>query len=204
MPRVTVTAPDCPPQPYSFDLDMQSVGIGRGPENAIIPHGGATSTNHAVMERISGGFVLRDLDSTNGTKLDDVDMKAIDLLDGTTALLGDVTFEFSLSEEEKDALSSELFHSQQEPQVADTPALPKKIGKGAAPAQPQVVAASPVRPRRPALVSQQQSSGGNGIAFVLITLVCLALGLAIRHNQEAGRFSFWEAFQQTEAPASAK
>ncbi len=214
MPRVTITVPEGQPQPYRFDLDTQSVSIGRNPESDILPTGGACSVDHAVMERVSGGFILRDLNSTNGTKLNGQDMDVIDLKDGMTALLGNVDFHFELSDEEKHSLLDEEFKPSQrskgEPEQA---ALPKKIGKGAAPAQlasqsqqsPTLAAPRSVAPPPQMSMSQPSSSGGmGGLAAILITAACVALGLALRHNKETGSMNFIEAFQQTEVPASAK
>ena len=71
MPRITITVPDKLPQPYRFPLDRQVVMIGRGSENDIVIECGSVSLRHAEMVRVEGGYELRDLDSTNGIKLDD-------------------------------------------------------------------------------------------------------------------------------------
>ena len=107
MPRVIITAPDQTPQPYRFQLDRQAVQMGRGSENDIAINCGSVSVNHAVMERVEGGYQIRDLDSTNGTKLDGSRMPIIPLRDGLSVKLGDVSFDFSLTDEEKQALARE-------------------------------------------------------------------------------------------------
>ena len=61
MPRVTITVPDRNPQPYRFQLDRQAVNMGRGSDNDIVIEDGSVSVRHAVMERIEGGYQLRDL-----------------------------------------------------------------------------------------------------------------------------------------------
>ena len=103
MPRVTITVPDKMPQPYRFPLDRQVVMIGRGSENDIAIDCGSISVRHAEMVRIEGGYELRDLGSTNGIKLDGRRSDAIALRHGATVRLGDVAFDFQLSEEERDA-----------------------------------------------------------------------------------------------------
>ena len=70
MPRVTITVPEKNSQPYRFALDRKSVTLGRGSENDIVVDCASISVHHAVMERIEGGYQLRDLGSTNGTKLE--------------------------------------------------------------------------------------------------------------------------------------
>jgi len=214
MPRVIITVPEGQPQPYQFDLETQSVSIGRNPDSEIVPAGGACSVDHAVMERVPGGFVLRDLDSTNGTKLNGQNMDVIDLKDEMTALLGNVEFSFQLSDEEKEQLFSETFTpSQRVKGEPESVSKPKKIGKGAAPvrknAQPvqsPALAAPRSSPPPPQVVMRQPSSSGGmgGLFAILITAACVALGLAIRHNKETGSMNFIEAFQQTEEPTSAK
>ena len=207
MPRVVILAPEGTPQPYRFDLDRQSVSIGRDPESDIIPTGGAVSTKHAVMERVSGGFVLRDLNSTNGTKLDGREMECIDLIDGMEALLGDVTFSFELSEEEKRSLSEEPFSPAQREKAAAKSGLVV-----AAPAAKRVATvskstANPAAvPAAPPVVSQhaKASSPLSGIVFVLLSALAIVIGLAIRHHQETGSPNFLEAWSQSAPPSPAE
>lgn len=108
MPRVTITVPDQALQPYRFDLQRKVVTIGRAGENDIVVGCGSVSGKHAEMHRVEGGYELIDLDSTNGTKLDGVRKKKIDLSTGMIVKLGDVEFGFTLNEEELATLASEV------------------------------------------------------------------------------------------------
>ena len=65
------------------------------------------------MERVKGGYILRDQDSTNGIKQEEALMEVIDLVDGMEVLVGDVTLEFTLSEDEIEELEQEEFTSHQ-------------------------------------------------------------------------------------------
>jgi len=107
MPRVTITIPDKKPQPYRFQLDRKVTRMGRGSENDIVIDCASVSVHHAEMERVEGGFQLRDLGSTNGIKLDDDRKEVIPLRNGMTLTIGDVAFDFQLTEGELDALSRE-------------------------------------------------------------------------------------------------
>ena len=69
MPRLTITVPDQVAQPYRFSLERQIVHFGRGDDNDVHIDSGSVSSEHCVMERIIGGYVLKDLGSTNGIKL---------------------------------------------------------------------------------------------------------------------------------------
>lgn len=107
MPRVTITVPDQKPQPYRFQLDRKLTRMGRGSENDIVIDCASVSVHHAEMERVEGGFQLRDTGSTNGIKLEGERKDLIPLRDGMTLKVGDVSFDFQLSDEEKEALSRE-------------------------------------------------------------------------------------------------
>jgi len=107
MPRVTITVPDKNAQPYRFQLDRQVVTLGRGSENDIPIESGSVSVNHAEMRRIEGGYELIDIGSTNGIKLDGVRQQVIPLRSGATVKLGDVAFDFLLTDEEREALARE-------------------------------------------------------------------------------------------------
>ena len=108
MPRVLITIPDQKEQPYRFTLERQEVHLGRGSNNDIVIDCPSVSARHAVMERHGGRYQLRDLGSTNGTKIGDEPMDVIPLVHGTYAKLGDVSFVFSLSDEEKAVLDALL------------------------------------------------------------------------------------------------
>ncbi|SHJ12492.1 FHA domain-containing protein [Rubritalea squalenifaciens DSM 18772] len=110
MPRITITEPGRSPQPYRLKLDRESTSIGRASDNDIRIEAGSASTHHCVMKRVSGGFILEDLKSTNGLKVDDTRFSVIDLEDDLTVHIGDdVEFHFTLSDEELEQLSEEDF-----------------------------------------------------------------------------------------------
>lgn len=107
MPRVTITVPESTPQPYRFDLFREVVTIGRGEENDIIVGCGSVSGKHSEMRRVKGGYHLIDMGSTNGIKVDGVRHQTLVLQTGMIVKLGDVEFNFTLSEEELAELASE-------------------------------------------------------------------------------------------------
>lgn len=108
MPRITITIPDGATQPYRFDLNRKLVTIGRGSENDITIDCRSVSVNHAIMKRVEGGFKLRDMDSTNGTRLDGEKESEIFLKNGIDVKVGDVDFDFKLTDEEEEALAIEV------------------------------------------------------------------------------------------------
>jgi pSer/pThr/pTyr-binding forkhead associated (FHA) protein len=174
MPRVIITAPDQTPQPYRFQLDRQAVQMGRGSENDIAINCGSVSVHHAVMERIEGGYQIRDLDSTNGTKLDGTRMPIIPLRDGLSVKLGDVSFDFSLTSEEKQALAREK-PPLESPIIAEDPntVAPKKVAR------------PPARQLQPQF---QTTSSAQSFMMMVVFLVLAALafwiGLSMRHQKD--------------------
>lgn len=113
MPRICITVPNKTPQPYRFPTDTEVVKIGRSAANDVVIEHGSVSSHHCEMRRVKGGFILADLDSTNGIHLDEQEMEIIDLKDGLDAEVGDVLFNYQLKEEEAEELSQEKFKSRQ-------------------------------------------------------------------------------------------
>ncbi len=189
MPRVTITVPDKTAQPYRFQLDREVVTLGRGSENDIAIDSGSVSVNHAEMRRISGGYELRDIGSTNGIKLDGTRYETIPLRSGSSVRIGDVTFDFTLTEEELDALALEK----------SATGLPP-IKSGSDEPSPKVAQ------QRPSYAAAQSSGSGFGAALMFIILAAIAFfaGLAIRHQKETGT-SLIDAIRNrgvVEAPAT--
>lgn len=173
MPRVTITVPEKTAQPYRFQLDREVVSIGRGSENDIPVDSGSVSVHHAEMHRIQGGYELRDVGSTNGIKADGVRHEVIPLFSGMTVQIGDVDFDFLLSEDEVQALSYEK-PAIQSPVSRDSD-LPPAMAKP----QPPRVTYVPVR---------QNTSGGAGAMVVFLLLAALAffVGMSVRYQKETG------------------
>ena len=178
MPRVTLTVPDRNPQPYRFLLDRMKVHIGRGSDNDIVVDCGSVSVRHAVMERIEGGYQLRDLGSTNGIKLEGRIREVIPLRHGLSVKIGDVAFDFTLTDEEREALAREK-PPEESPIVRedelDAPA-------------PRKAAPRPAPQRQ--LASVQQPSAAASFFMTLLFLVLAAaaffVGLSVRHQKETG------------------
>ena len=123
MPRITITVEDKTPQPYRFSLDRKLVTMGRGSENDIAVDCRSVSVNHAVMKRVPGGFKLRDMDSTNGTRLDGKKVTEIFLENGQEVKVGDVDFDFQLSNEELEMLADELDNEDESVDVIEDEAV---------------------------------------------------------------------------------
>lgn len=120
MPRITITVPNQSAQPYRFSLERQIVHFGRGDDNDVHIDSGSVSSEHCVMERTIGGYVLKDLSSTNGIKLNGKRVDEISLRNGQSIEIGDVDFGFDLNDEEINALRLEDPTSSLPPLSADS------------------------------------------------------------------------------------
>ena len=186
MPRVTITVPEKNAQPDRFQLDRQVVTLGRGSENDIAIDSGSVSVKHAEMRRIKGGYELHDVGSTNGIKLDGNRLEIIPLRSGGSVRIGDVAFDFTLSEEEIDALSQEkTTENSPVTREADQPPAPKP-------------------PQRPAYAPAPSGGSSFGATFVFVLLAVLAFyaGLEIRHQKETGK-PLYQAIQAKKAAEAA-
>lgn len=183
MPRVAIAVPDSTPQPYRFELDRKKVTIGRSSANDIVVDCPSVSGIHCTMERVEGGYILRDQDSTNGMKLNGQKMAIVDLRNGIEVQVGDAAFEYSLSDEELDELDEEEFvpHAKKasdagdpaEDEDEDTPKPALKRGR---------TAPGPPRPATPPVLPS--ASSGGGAFFGMITAICgfLAFYAGLDHS----------------------
>ena len=196
MPRVIITVPDSNSQPYRFQLDREVVNMGRGSDNDIIIDSGSVSGKHSEMHRVKGGYELRDLGSTNGIKLDGNRQQVIPLRSGMTAHLGDVAFEFSLTEDELAVLHKEKPHD-------DLPPIKEDAPKKKVPVKEKSASSRPVRPK----VQPIPQSSGIGFGFVVFFLIVAAIafyiGLEVRHQKDTDETLIKGIVNKGDAPAEA-
>jgi pSer/pThr/pTyr-binding forkhead associated (FHA) protein len=179
MPRVIITVQDKNPQPYRFQLDRKVVSLGRGSDNDIVIDSGSVSGRHAEMHRVEGGYELADLGSTNGIKYDGTRQQVIPLRSGMSVKLGDVAFDFTLSEEELEALAREK--PVQESPIMKEEEIPEMEIPGVS---------HPVGESRRAETATPAMSTGARLAMILLFLFLASAafyaGLAIRHQKDTG------------------
>ncbi len=77
---------------YPFESDL--ITIGREPTNTIQIDHENVSRNHARLERVPPSIFIEDLESTNGTYLNDVPIKRERLRHGDLIKIGGVVFKF--------------------------------------------------------------------------------------------------------------
>lgn len=114
MPRINITEPGKESQAYRFDIKRMKVSVGRSSSKDITINHRSVSKNHATIERLKGGLVITDQESTNGIKLDGEKRDQITLTNGMEVEIGDVSAVFSLTDEECDQLTEERFKEKEE------------------------------------------------------------------------------------------
>lgn len=118
MPRINISQPHRGDQPYRFDMKRMRVMIGRSSANDIAIEHRSVSKNHCFIDRMKGGFVLRDNGSTNGIKLGGQREEVITLTNGIEVEIGDVPVQFTLTDEECDQLTAERFKNREHKEEA--------------------------------------------------------------------------------------
>ena len=79
-----------------YEVEGESVILGRGKEADLVIHGASVSRRHARLERGPGGWRIIDLDSSNGVRLGGMRVSEGDIQDGETFRLGEVELRFRL------------------------------------------------------------------------------------------------------------
>ena len=94
MPTITIKAPNDPSQRFEVSPNRKTITLGRSSKSDVKISCASISGNHATIRKLDEGYVLRDLGSTNGTKLDGTKVSEIHIKGGQNIKLGDVIFTF--------------------------------------------------------------------------------------------------------------
>ena len=77
------------------ELGRVFVMIGRAPSNQIVIDHPTVSAQHALLLRTGASYSLKDLNSTNGTRINGVSVTDADLKDGDTIRFGSIIAVFA-------------------------------------------------------------------------------------------------------------
>ncbi len=87
-----------------FAIDMNPWRVGRSKSNEMTLHDESISRQHAELHRDADGKVMiKDLDSLNGVYVNDRKISTSELQEGDIVELGDVSFKYSLQDEDYEA-----------------------------------------------------------------------------------------------------
>ncbi len=96
-----------------FAMENQSMTVGRGNENKVCVPDPSVSINHCIIEREGDKYTVRDLNSTNGTRLNGENIKKTRLKPKDLIQVGSVDFMFDGTDVqvEPETVSDEKSHS---------------------------------------------------------------------------------------------
>ncbi|SHJ11352.1 FHA domain-containing protein [Malonomonas rubra DSM 5091] len=72
----------------SYETENEQVSIGRNPKNDIQIDNMAVSSFHAVVKKVMNAYFIEDLNSTNGTFVNEKKIDKYELLDGDRIIIG--------------------------------------------------------------------------------------------------------------------
>ncbi|SKA96945.1 FHA domain-containing protein [Prosthecobacter debontii] len=166
-------------------LDEGSTSIGRHPDSVVVLEFPSVSGHHASIELTEAGCFIADLKSSNGTRVNGVEIEEAELKDGDRIAFGDVQAVYHVGEGPPPITVPEFVPS---PEV-----LPHDV-------PPPVLKTNYRQPppkRNPAVrraASYDSGGGGCGTMILVIGLFLVAFlaGLYMRHHQETNGGNFFE------------
>lgn len=84
-----------------FDISQAQTTIGRNEDNQICLKDNAVSARHCVIVKQGHSYYLKDLDSTNGTYINEKAVKEVKLVSGDKIIIGQITILFEKDKNEK-------------------------------------------------------------------------------------------------------
>ena len=90
--RAAIVVVEGPAAGMEYELALPRTSLGRGPGTDLAFADAAMSKLHAELAWSSGGFVLRDLGSTNGVRVNGSPVQACELKHGDAFALGEHAF----------------------------------------------------------------------------------------------------------------
>jgi len=128
MPDLIVKLGDKIIQKYLFDKEIMS--IGRARDNDIVIENLSVSRNHVRIRRSDKKYILTDLNSANGTFVNNVRVNKIELFDGDVITVGKHTIQFENKKISDEQLITDAFGAERTMIVDRTPSARLVIEKG--------------------------------------------------------------------------
>lgn len=173
IPKIHLTLPSGETRKYS--LQMDSIRIGRAPDNTVVLEDGSLSAHHAVLHRRDNGFELVDLGSTNGIEVNGRRVLTHDLRHGDEVKIGSVLLRFDWPAQPERAIPTDNI----EDAKSDDEALATSESAVSASAD------SPAS-RRESPPAEPKSGCLASLLLFTLTLLAPVIGMHIRHYQDTG------------------
>lgn len=143
MPTLSIQLPGLPP--VSHVLKDETITIGRMKGNTIVIEDSSISLMHAKITRKNGDFLLKDLNSTNGTSVNGQPIGEIKLRDQDRVRFAQITCQFVAESELQTAALPAIAPAPAPQPAASQPSAPV-TGTAAAPARAILPAPTPAAP----------------------------------------------------------
>lgn len=91
-----------------IELDIDMVTVGRVEDNTIVVDNPTVSSHHAQIVRSAEGFILKDLSSTNGTRVNAREVTEIQLRPKDSVQFGSIEFVFDDAQDSRGPRSAEV------------------------------------------------------------------------------------------------
>lgn len=167
------------------ELDTDVITVGRHPDSIVVLPSGSVSSHHATIKRRSGDFYVQDLGTTNGTKLNGVDVEEAKLDDGDKITFGDV---------------KGIVHLTDAPPKARVvaPPTPDIVPPSAPPLPVMKVSKRKLAAQKRVKLGQYKESTGcaSFLMFLVLMVIAFVVGLHVRHNMETGGFLLQDVAQK--------
>ncbi len=154
------------------ELDTDLISIGRHPESVVVLPSPSVSAHHATVKRRGDSYYVQDLATTNGTKLNGVEVEEARLEDGDRLSFGDVPAIVHLSDGAAKKITDTQTSEKEKEKEND-----KAKAASARAKEPQTNAVYP------------KSSGCAGFIMLLAFLTfAFITGICLRYAKEHGGF----------------
>lgn len=159
------------------ELDSDVITIGRHEDSIVVLPSGSVSSHHATIKRRGESFYVQDLGTTNGTRLNGVEVEEAKLEDGDQLTFGDIPAIVHLTEALKVVPTVVPL-----PSVSSPPSAPARPPRG--PSRAPRPARSYSRP-----VQYKESTGcASFLTFLFFLVLAFLIGLHVRHGVVTGGF----------------
>jgi len=172
---------------FTHSLEEGTTTIGRHPDSVVVLEFPSVSGHHAVIELSDGGCFVADQKSSNGTRVNGVEIEEARLSEGDRVAFGDVQAVFYEGEAPATLAEPDVLHVPL-PEVPPVPEAP--------PPMPKRNYRTPAPPRKRAVrVTSYPDTSGSGCATAAIVIALFVAaflaGLYLRHHKETEGGNFF-------------
>lgn len=167
------------------ELDAEVITIGRHPDSIVVLPSASVSSHHATIKQRGDGFFVQDLGTTNGTRLNGVEVEEARLDDGDQLMFGDIpaVVHLSVTPITRGVPTSPVPVHIPAPVAASAP-----VARQFATSRSVAVAPGVRRGARPVQQYQESSGCAGFMTFLVFLILAFIVGLHVRHGVETGGF----------------